>query len=311
MSAAGTVRWLQSAPATVPPVSSAAIPTRAWSPGRGTGRCAAIFVLPSRSPGPRLCRFRTAASYVGCGDGTLAAVCARNGAARIFGCDPDPRMVTRARDRAMRGNFRIALAVARSQALPFPDSSFDVVTCITVLAFVADANNAIREMARVLRPGGRLVIGDLSNWSLWAVRRRIRGWFGAKLWRQARFRIRDEACGNDQAGGPDCWIDRGFDLLSALDDTRPRRRHSIRGWAKSRRWAPHLWQSRRRNLTALELADLPASCRLPAGGWQSPRGGDHSTADRHVLQCRNGSPMPRSLGMRARHVCDIQARKRR
>ena len=59
---------------------------------------------------------------------------------------------------------------------------------MTVLAFVADANNTIREMARALRPGGRLVIGDLSKWSLWAVRRRIRGWSGAKLWRQARFR---------------------------------------------------------------------------------------------------------------------------
>ncbi len=125
---------------------------------------------------------------VGCGDGTLALLSARNGATRVTGCDPDPRMVARARDRAIHGNTRIDLAVARSQALPFPDSSFDLVFCITVLAFVPDADNAIREMARVLRPGGRLVIGDLGKWSLWAVRRRIRGWFGAKLWRAARFR---------------------------------------------------------------------------------------------------------------------------
>ena len=73
---------------------------------------------------------------VGCGDGTLAVVSARNGATRVAGCDPDPRMISRARERAMRDDIRIDLAVARSQALPFPDSSFDVVTCITVLSFV-------------------------------------------------------------------------------------------------------------------------------------------------------------------------------
>ena len=125
---------------------------------------------------------------VGCGDGTLALVAARHGAARVAGCDPDPRMIARARAQAARGAAPIELAVARAQALPFADGSFDVVTCITVLAFVADAAGAVREMARVLRPGGRLVVGDLGRWSCWAVRRRIRGWCGAALWRGARFR---------------------------------------------------------------------------------------------------------------------------
>jgi ubiquinone/menaquinone biosynthesis C-methylase UbiE len=138
---------------------------------------------------------------VGCGDGTLALGSARNGAARVSGCDPDPRMVARARARAICDNTRIDLAVARSQALPFPDNTFDVVTCITVLAFVPDANNAIQEMARVLRPGGKLVIGDLSKWSLWAARRRIRGWFGAKMWRAARFRTAKELAAMAEGAG--------------------------------------------------------------------------------------------------------------
>jgi ubiquinone/menaquinone biosynthesis C-methylase UbiE len=146
---------------------------------------------------------------VGCGDGTLAVVSARNGAARVSGCDPDPRMVAQARARAIRGNTRIDLAVARSQALPFPDSSFDVVTCITVLTFVSDADNAIREMARVLRPGGRLVIGDLGKWSLWAARRRIRGWFGAKMWRAARFRTAKELATMAEVAGLTVGLIRG------------------------------------------------------------------------------------------------------
>ena len=124
----------------------------------------------------------------GCGDGSLAAAFARDGALRVAGCDTDPRMLARARDRAASGQPGIGLSAARVQALPFPDNSFDVVTCITVLTFIADADAAMQELARVLRPGGRLIVGDLNKWSIWAVRRRIRGWFGATLWRNARFR---------------------------------------------------------------------------------------------------------------------------
>jgi ubiquinone/menaquinone biosynthesis C-methylase UbiE len=125
---------------------------------------------------------------VGCGDGTLAFACAQEGAAWVSGCDLDRRMVAKARAKAASDGIRIGLAVAGAGALPFADASFDVVTCITMLTFVKDADHAVREMARVLRPGGRLVIGDLNKWSFWAARRRIRGWLGATLWRAARFR---------------------------------------------------------------------------------------------------------------------------
>ena len=69
---------------------------------------------------------------------------------------------------------------------------FDVVASITVLCFVPDATGAVREMARVLRPGGRLVLGELGRWSLWAAIRRIRGWLGSATWRAARFRTAAE-----------------------------------------------------------------------------------------------------------------------
>lgn len=129
---------------------------------------------------------------VGCGDGTLALAIMRHGASRASGCDPDPQMVARARTQATSSGHFIDLAVAQSQALPYADQSFDVVTCITVLTFISDADVAIQEMARVLRHGGRLVIGDLGKWSCWAARRRIRGWFGAAHWRAARFRTAKE-----------------------------------------------------------------------------------------------------------------------
>jgi SAM-dependent methyltransferase len=44
------------------------------------------------------------------------------------------------------------------------------------------------EIARVLMPGGRLVIGELGRWSLWAAQRRMRGWLGHPVWRRVKFR---------------------------------------------------------------------------------------------------------------------------
>jgi SAM-dependent methyltransferase len=43
-------------------------------------------------------------------------------------------------------------------------------------------------MARVLRPGGRLVLGELGRWSAWAATRRLKGWLGASTWKAAHFR---------------------------------------------------------------------------------------------------------------------------
>jgi hypothetical protein len=47
-------------------------------------------------------------------------------------------------------------------------------------------------MARVLRPGGRLVLGELGRWNLWAARRRVLGWLGSQTWKTARFRTASE-----------------------------------------------------------------------------------------------------------------------
>ncbi len=76
----------------------------------------------------------------------------------------------------------------RVERLPFPDASFDVAASITVPCFVPDAADAVREMTRTLRPGGRLVRGELGRWSLWAMFRRLRGWLGWPTWKPARFR---------------------------------------------------------------------------------------------------------------------------
>jgi ubiquinone/menaquinone biosynthesis C-methylase UbiE len=64
----------------------------------------------------------------------------------------------RAREREL-GN--VSATQGDAQALPFEDDSVDAVVLTTVLGEIPDQNAALREIARVLRPGGRLVVGEL------------------------------------------------------------------------------------------------------------------------------------------------------
>ena len=127
----------------------------------------------------------------GCGDGALVCEAAARGA-EVTGIDPDEAMLITARTRAANAGVRATFLEGRAERLPFPDASFDMVVSITVLCFVPDAGSVLREMARVLRPGGRLVLGELGRWNLWAARRRVLGWLGSHTWKAARFRTAGE-----------------------------------------------------------------------------------------------------------------------
>ena len=123
---------------------------------------------------------------VGTGDGTYALEAAARGAV-VTGIDLAPGMLEAARSRARDRRVAASFELGRAEALPFADGSFDVVIAVTVLCLVADPRLVMREMARVLAPGGRLVIGELARYNVWAAERRVRGWLGAKTWRHARF----------------------------------------------------------------------------------------------------------------------------
>jgi demethylmenaquinone methyltransferase / 2-methoxy-6-polyprenyl-1,4-benzoquinol methylase len=86
-----------------------------------------------------------------CGTGDLALACARAGG-RVTGLDFSERMLTRARKKApgvewVRGDLL---------ALPFPEATFDSATVGFGVRNVADLEQAFRELARVLKPEGRL-----------------------------------------------------------------------------------------------------------------------------------------------------------
>ncbi|MGE0734665.1 MAG: class I SAM-dependent methyltransferase [Alphaproteobacteria bacterium] len=128
---------------------------------------------------------------VGCGDGDLAVQLAKRGA-HVVGVDGSASMIEAARQRASRERVDTEFRIAAAQHLPFSPDRFDTVIAVTVLCFIADAAPVLREMARVLRPGGHLVVGELGKWSSWAATRRVRGWLGSPLWRKGKFRTREE-----------------------------------------------------------------------------------------------------------------------
>lgn len=124
---------------------------------------------------------------VGCGDGAYALAAARAGA-RVTGLDRSAPALAAARARAESEGLSLDLRVGDAGALPFPAERFDLVLAVTVLCFVDEPARAVGEMARVLRPGGLLVLGDLGRWSAWAAWRRLRALAGSATWRTARFR---------------------------------------------------------------------------------------------------------------------------
>lgn len=90
---------------------------------------------------------------VGCGGGFLAEEFARDGY-RVTGIDPAGASIEAARRHAARNRLNVDYRGGRGEALPFPDGSFDIVTCCDVLEHVEEPGLVIREVSRVLKDGG-------------------------------------------------------------------------------------------------------------------------------------------------------------
>ena len=90
---------------------------------------------------------------VGCQTGALAVVMAERGA-RVTGIDTEDWVLEAGRRRAGGWNVAAEFRVARGESLPWSDAEFDVVTFVDVIEHCDDSIQCLREMSRVLRPGG-------------------------------------------------------------------------------------------------------------------------------------------------------------
>lgn len=95
---------------------------------------------------------------VGCGTGALlAAIADAVPDASLAGLDLTPEMLAVARERL---GERAELHEGRAERLPFADARFDIVVSTSILHYLPEPVAALREMWRVLKPGGRAVVTD-------------------------------------------------------------------------------------------------------------------------------------------------------
>lgn len=100
---------------------------------------------------------------VACGPGIVVEALARF-AGEVVGCDITPEMLARAQQRcAAAGLTNVRFSPGRAEALPFDDAAFDVVVSRSAVHHFPDPAAALREMARVVRAGGRVVTVDVMS----------------------------------------------------------------------------------------------------------------------------------------------------
>ena len=97
---------------------------------------------------------------VGCGEGRFCRMLTSHGV-DVVGVDPTPALIAAARRRDVSGVY----LEARAERLPFRNERFDLVISYLSLIDIPDIQAAVSEMARVLNPGGALLIANLTSFN--------------------------------------------------------------------------------------------------------------------------------------------------
>jgi SAM-dependent methyltransferase len=98
---------------------------------------------------------------VACGSGNGAIAAARRSWGNTVGADYVPALLERGRERAAAERLEVEFVEADAQDLPFADASFDIAMSIFGAMFAPDQEKTASELLRVVKPGGRIGMG---NW---------------------------------------------------------------------------------------------------------------------------------------------------
>lgn len=111
------------------------------------------------------------------------------------GIDPSQRMLEIAANRG------IAIHQGSAESLPFKERSFDGILMALTLCFVQNADQALKECLRVIRPGGWLLIGAVPSHSAWGRRYIEKASKGHPIYAEARFRTSAEIVRSVECAG--------------------------------------------------------------------------------------------------------------
>jgi len=117
---------------------------------------------------------------LGCGTGNYTLELKRRGF-DVIGLDASDGMLRIARSKGLN------CIKGDAYALPFPDESFDLVLSVTMFEFIHEPEKVVREIHRVLRPDGEVLIGTMNGRSTWFLFKRIKSLFVETAYRYARF----------------------------------------------------------------------------------------------------------------------------
>ena len=98
---------------------------------------------------------------IGCGRGVGVEILLSLGAEQVTGFDLDPRMIALARQRLTKYGKPVRVFVGDAEAIDAPDDSFDAVVDYGVIHHIPSWQQALKEIARVLKPGGMFYFEDL------------------------------------------------------------------------------------------------------------------------------------------------------
>jgi ubiquinone/menaquinone biosynthesis C-methylase UbiE len=99
---------------------------------------------------------------IGCGTGRLAERLVAERVPSVVGCDFSAGMLAQAAERLASAGSRVALARGDATRLPFADATFDAAVSTEAFHWFPDQAAALRELRRVLRPGGRVLLALVS-----------------------------------------------------------------------------------------------------------------------------------------------------
>ena len=144
----------------------------------------AIFDLAEVKPGER-------AVDIGCGTGIYTMELVRKGA-HVIGVDSSMEMLAIAREKFRQAGLNGCFICGSAESMPIRSEQFDLAVAVTSLCFVRHPEQAVQEARRILNPGGRLTLGELNRFSLWAFLRRVKGLFKDTIYNRAHFWSRRE-----------------------------------------------------------------------------------------------------------------------